>query len=161
MSGKSNPEYFYIAYLTEKRQVGESTKRSPQHLTLVPPFKNEGQIANLKKAIHEVTADIRAFQVKVGREAKFGPSRNIDVRLIEPVKVVRMLHYQLMYKLESLGVTLPAKYVYESYVPHIAVKPAHTSKLSKGQMLSVDHLALLHKSKGHRTLVAKEELVND
>lgn len=162
MSARNKPdEYAYLAYLTEPRGVGESTKRSPQHLTLVPPFPFDVSLQDLRNAVREVASETRSFDVKVGKEAKFGPSRNIDVLLVEPADVVRMLHFQLMYKLESAGVELPTKYVYDAFLPHITIKPSHTTKLKKGQLLSIDHIAIMYKDKGHRTLLAREELTGE
>lgn len=151
-------EYAYLAYLTESRQVGESTKRSPQHMTLVPPFPFNISLVKIQEAVHEVAADTRTFQVKVAEEAKFGPMQRIDVRIIRPVNVVKALHYQLMYSLASRGINLSDRFVYDGFMPHITIKPSHTTDLTKGQILTVDHIAIMHKDKGHRTLLAREEL---
>lgn len=158
VNGKNRSEYVYLAYLTEPREIGKSTKRSPQHLTLVPPFQFDNPLSELRDVVHEVAADTRAIPVKVARESKLGPNRSIDVRLIEPVDAVRALHRQLMYKLESKGVLLPTKYVYDAFLPHITLKPAHTTDLQSGQILTINHIAIMHKSKDLRTLLAKEEL---
>ncbi|HXY17968.1 MAG TPA: 2'-5' RNA ligase family protein [Candidatus Nitrosopolaris sp.] len=159
MNGKNKlDEYIYLAYLTEPREVGESTKRSPQHLTLVPPFRFGIPLSELKEAVHEVAEGTSTFQIKVAKEAKFGPNHNINVFLVEPADVVKMLHFQLMYKLQSAGVSLPTNYVYDAFVPHIRIRPVHKTNLAEGQLLNVDHLAIMHKNKGYRTLLAKEEL---
>lgn len=159
MSERSSPsEYAYLAYLTEDREVGESTKRSPQHLTLVPPFPFDLSLAKVQEAVHEVAADTKPFQVKVANEVKFGSNYMVTVRIIEPAGIVRALHYQLMYSLHSRGIPLPSKFVYETYSPHITVKPAHPTELSTGQIMTIDHIAIMHKDKGYRTLLAREEL---
>ena len=152
-------EYAYLAYLTEPRRVGERTKRSPQHMTLVPPFPFNIPLVKIQEAVHDVAADTRIFQVKVAEEAKFGPTQGIDVKIIRPVNLVKALHYQLMYSLASRGIGLPAdRFVYDNFMPHITIKPSHTTDLAKGQILNIDHIAIMHKDKGHRTLLAREEL---
>lgn len=158
MSAKNKlNEYLYLAYLTEPRRVGESTKRSPQHLTLVPPFSYDLPVSALRDAVHDVAAETAPFDIKVTAEAKFGPDRNIDVRLLEPADVVRALHSRLMNRLELSGVKLPAKYVYKDFVPHISVKPAHSSQLAEGEIFKLDHIAIMHKDKALRTLLARED----
>jgi 2'-5' RNA ligase len=157
VSAKNN-EYIYLAFLTEPRRVGEATKRSPQHLTLVPPFPNDVPVLEIKKAVHDVAAQTAPFDIKISGEAKFGPQQNIDVRLVEPADVIRMLHSLLMYKLEAIGVSLPAKYVHKDYVPHISVKPTHANQLSPEEVFTLDHVAIMHKDSGRRTLLAKEDL---
>lgn len=161
MSERNNHEYTYLAYLTEHREIGERTKRSPQHLTLVPPFSFNFLLPDLREAVREVAAETKAFDVKIDREDKFGPSRNINVFLIKPVDVVRALHYQLMYSLQAVGIYQPTKFVFENFVPHITTKPAHTTNLSKGQIINIDHIAIMHKDKGFRTLLAREELTGE
>ena len=157
MSAKNN-EYIYLAFLTEPRQVGEKTKRSPQHLTLVPPFPAISPLSKLKTAVKEVAAETKPVKAKIAKEARWGPRRNIDVFLVEPVDVIAMLHYQLMHKLESIGISVPTNYVREAFLPHIRVRPAHTTEFKKGQMIDIDHIAIMHKDKGYRTMLAKEEL---
>ena len=157
MSGKNN-EFIYLAFLTEPRNVGESTKRSPQHLTLVPPFPNDISVSEIKKVVSDVATQTAAFNIHVSGEARLGPNHNINVRLVEPVDTVRVLHSNLMYKLESLGATLPAKYVHKDFLPHITIKPAHSTNLHTDQVITVDHIAIMHKDRGHRTLLARQEL---
>ena len=159
MNGPSKTsEYVYLAYLTEPREVGESTKRSPQHLTLVPPFPFDTPLPMIKEAVDEVAAEAKPIQAVVDKEARFGATRNIIVRLIKPAGVIRALHFQLMYSLQSRGVTVPSKFVYETYLPHVTIKPVHQAGLAKNQRLTINHIAIMHKDKGHRTMLYKKEL---
>lgn len=161
MSEQNNHEYAYLAYLTERREIGERTKRSPQHLTLVPPFSFNVPLLKLRKAVREVATEIKSFDAKIDKQDRFGPSHNITVLLVKPVDVIKALHYQLMYSLEARGVNLPTKFVFENFVPHITTKPAHTTSLSRGQIINIDHIAIMHKDKGFRTLLAREELTSE
>lgn len=150
------PERIYLAYLTEPREVGESTPHSPQHLTLVPPFEPKPQIAI--EAVRATKDFFRQFPVQVAEKTNFGPDQDIPVYIIRPKNILAALHNALMDELEQRGIdTAPLKFTRKNYQPHITIKPSH-SKLEKGQRLVVDHIAVMQKGSKARTLRALERL---
>lgn len=150
------PERIYLAYLTEPREVGESSQRSPQHLTLVPPFEPNPQVAI--ETVHATRKFFRRFPIQVAEITNFGPNQDIPVYTLRPVNILVALHNVLMDELEHRGIdTEHLKYTRDDYHPHIFIKPHH-DRLEEGQRLVVDHIAVMQKSKYARTVLAKEYL---
>ena len=150
------PERIYLAYLTEPREVGESSAHSPQHLTLVPPFESEPQTAI--EAVQATKGYFKQFPIQVAEITHFGFNQDIPIYTIRPINILAALHNALMDELERRGVdTAPLKYIRDDYHPHISIKPAH-AKLQDGQKFVVDHIAVMQKSKRARTVLAKEQL---
>lgn len=149
-------ERIYLAYLTEPREVGVSTKHSPQHLTLMQPFTPNFTMAT--GAAEEVKTMLEPFEVHVAEQVMFGPNHDIPVRLIEPVDSLRLLHNALVVALEQRDIDLTRiDYIRNSYKPHIAVKPG-APEIAKGQTFLVNHIAVMGKGKNARTVLAKMSL---
>ncbi|PJE65737.1 hypothetical protein COU91_00020 [Candidatus Saccharibacteria bacterium CG10_big_fil_rev_8_21_14_0_10_47_8] len=152
----SDTERFYLAYLTEPREAGDSSPHSPQHLTLVPPFVSDAQ--TVVDAVHSVKDTFRQFPFKIAERVQIGPNQNVAVYTIRPVQILVALHKALLDELEHRGIDMShLKYVRDEYVPHITIKPKHPT-LQKGQRLVVDHIAVMQKAKEARTVLAKEHL---
>lgn len=151
-----NLERLYFAYLTEHREVGQSTPHSPQHLTLVPPF-----LADRSKAIQaaeSVSHNLKQFPIRVGGSANFGENHETKVYLVEPVQIVRMLHNFLLDELQARDVDLNRiNFIRDDYVPHITKKERH-QPLQKGQRMVIDHIGLMLKTDKERTLIHREDL---
>ena len=63
-SGSSCNRYYY-AYLTERSEVGESSKHTPQHITLFPPFVAY-QIDAFEVA-EKVASEFDPFDIELGK----------------------------------------------------------------------------------------------
>ena len=152
----ADPERIYLAYLTESREIGESTPHSPQHLTLVPPFEPKPQIAI--EAVQATKNHFRQFPIRISERTNFGPDRDIPVYIVQPINILAALHNTLMDELQLRGIdTASLKYTRDNYQPHISIKPGQ-DKLEMGQKLVIDHIAVMQKSQKARTVLAKEEL---
>ncbi len=146
-------ERLYLAYLTEPREIGESSPHSPQHLTLVPPFMSDAR--TVIGAVQTVKSTFRQFPVKVAERTQIGPDRGIAVYTIRPTQILAALHRALLDELEDRGVDMThLKYVRDEYVPHITIKPRHPA-LQEGQRLVIDHIAVMQKTNDARTVIAK------
>jgi len=146
-------ERIYIAYLTEPREVGVSSKHSPQHLTLVPTF--EPNLSMAVDAVEEVQTMFDPFEVHATRQAMFGPDYDIPVYLVEPIDDLVLLHAALVTALEKRKMDLThTRYIRDEFQPHIAIK-ANSPGITEGQNFLVDHLAVMGKGENVRTVLAK------
>ncbi|MBI2285509.1 2'-5' RNA ligase family protein [Candidatus Saccharibacteria bacterium] len=150
-------ERLYFAYLTENWVVGHAARRSPQHLTLVPPFQLS--VTEAIKVCSQTVDEFAPFDVEVLQTDFFGPRQDIEVRLVEPTRKLFNLHESLLRKLGTVGLnTKNLSYVGRDYLPHITVKPSHPNIPQEGQVLRIDHIALMHKDRHFRKLIHKESL---
>ena len=146
----------YLAYLTEPREIGESTPHSPQHLTLVPPFLAEPNF--VIESAQAVGRNVKQFPARIGEIALLGPKKDLEVYTVEPLQLLNLLHNFLMDELERREVdTSHMKHIRDEYRPHITVKPRH-QRLQKDNRLTIDHIAVMEKADDTRILLAKEEL---
>ena len=147
---------YYYAFLTEKREVGDSSTHTPQHITLFPPF-----IADQKDVLEiadEVAAEFDPIEVSPGEHAMFGPENNIPVILIKPSRLLSSMHIALSKKLEQKNILIPSNdFIDEDYTPHIALKP-YQQKLDENKPINIDHVAVMHKCKNIKTIMAKYTL---
>ncbi len=152
----SESSRIYLAYLTEPRLVGESSKRSPEHLTLVPPFIDSVETrAVATRAMAEVAKSTRSFQFRTTRQAWFGSEQNIGVYLIEPVEPIRRVHQALIDILLFQEIEIPDQYIGDKFMPHIAIKN-YQPALKPNQAFTFDHIGLMQKTNRARTLLAIE-----
>jgi 2'-5' RNA ligase len=147
----------YYAFLTEDWQVGHRAKRSPQHLTLIPPFMANVSLA--KSLAKDIASNFASFKVMIGKKTYFGPKKDIEVFLIEPSSTLNSLHKMLLEKLHEKKVDINhLKHTSKDFRPHITVKLTHPRLPQTGQPLTIDHIALMKKTRHERILVAKEKL---
>ncbi len=150
-------EQVYFAYLTEPHEAGHSAETAPQHLTFFHPFRAEYQQIALE-SITIVTKYFQQFPIEIGEAALYGPNKDIPVRLIRPKGILNAIHWALLGELESRSATLDdRRYIGRNYSPHITIK-AGQPVLEAGQQLTVDNVALLHKSPDMVTIIAKHPL---
>lgn len=152
----NNGERYYYAFLTEERSVGDESKRTPQHITLIPPF-----IAD-KKDVIEVAAqtalEYDPFNIEAGERAMFGPEKDIPVIIIKPNELLHAIHMALLKKLEDRNIAIqPNRFIGDGFIPHIALKPYHPD-LDETRPITVDHIAVMHKYKSVKTVLAKNVL---
>jgi len=147
---------YYYAYLTDEHAVGESSKHTPQHVTLFPPF-----VAYQSDAIEiakETASEFDPIDVELGEQAMFGPENDIPVVLIKPNKSLNLVHTALFEKLEQRNISIPPnKFIGEGYTPHIALKSYHP-ELDETKPMTVDHIAVIRKYKEVKTVMAKYAL---
>ena len=145
---------YYYAYLTEDRTVGRESKHTPQHITLFPPF-----IADNKENVLEIAADTASefspFVVEADGHSMFGPEKDIPVILIKPDDILRSVHLALLNKIEQKNIPIqPNQFIGEGYVPHISMKFYHP-KLDETRSITIDHIAVMHKDRDVKTVIAK------
>ena len=159
MSAKNNNddnERYYYAFLTEKREVGESSRHTPQHITLFPPFIADK--GNVLEMAEEAAIEFDPFGVETGERAMFGPENDIPVIVLKPSRLLHSIHTALLNKLELRNVSIqPNRFIGDGYIPHIALKPYHP-ELDETQPITVDHIAVMRKYKNTKTVMAKYAL---
>lgn len=156
MSAKNNndgDERYYYAFLTEEREVGESSRHTPQHTTLFPPFiADKGDVLEIAE---ETAIEFDPFDVETGERAMFGPENDIPVIVLKSSRLLHSMHMALLNKLELRSVSIqPNRFIGDGYIPHIALKPYHP-ELDETQPITIDHIAVIHKYKNIKTVMAK------
>jgi 2'-5' RNA ligase len=149
----------YYAYMAEPVSEGRRSPYTPAHLTLVPPFAATIDVA--RSALATAVTGQRPFTVHATELTYFGPRGDIPVYLVEPVEELRRMHERLITEIEARGVSLVNDHhVHERFVPHIRIRPRFPDfpPIHSGQVFTIDHVALMHRSDRWRTVVAKEVL---
>ena len=159
MSEKSNSDpcnRYYYAYLTEEREIGESSKHTPQHITLFPPFvAYQSDAFDIAK---DVASQFDSINVELGNHAMFGPEGDISVVLIKPNETLSLVHMALIKEIEQRKISIPSNhYIGEFYVPHIALKSYHP-ELDETKLITIDNIAVMRKCKEVKTVMAKYAL---
>ncbi|HUC96330.1 MAG TPA: 2'-5' RNA ligase family protein [Candidatus Saccharimonadales bacterium] len=159
MSEKNNSDngerYFYV-FLTENREVGEVSKHTPQHITLIPPFAaGRSDVVNVAS---ETASEFSPFRIETGEKETFGPKRDISVILIKPSEILTAIHVSLLKKLNDRDIVINLdEFIGENYTPHIAIKPSQPD-LEGAQPILFDHIAVIQKNKNIKTVIAKNAL---
>ena len=149
-------ERYYYAYLTEKRDAGYQSIHTPQHITLIPPFI-AGRSEALQTAGH-VAEKLKPFYINLGEMALFGPQNDIPVIIVEPCESIQELHGSLLGALAERHIEINGpEFIGQNYIPHISVKKFHY-QLVTDKPLIVDHIAVMHKYKNLKTVLAKYRL---
>jgi 2'-5' RNA ligase len=150
-----NERYFYVV-LTEDLNVGHQSKHTPQHITLVPPFNADRKIViNITK---EVANKFDLFDVKLGKNEFFGSKKDIPVILIKQNNELNRLHINLIKILKEKNIDINKMYqghfINNTFTPHVTIKKFHP-RLAQTKPIKVDHLAVIHKNKNIKTVIAK------
>jgi len=155
-SNGSSCNRYYYAYLTEQFEVGQSSKHTPQHITLFPPFV--AYQLDVLEVAEKVASEFDPFHVELGERAMFGPENNIPVAIIKPNESINLIHRALFQELERRNISIPPnQYIGDGYVPHVAIKPNH-AKLDETKPLNIEHIAVVRKCDDIKTVMAKYAL---
>lgn len=151
----SGHRYFYVL-LTEEREVGDASKHTPQHITLIPPFE-----ANRKDVLDvamEVASLFGSFEVETDGHYRFGPRKNIHVVLIQPNDTLNSIHTILLEKLAFRNITFENdNFIGERFTPHIAIKSFHP-ELDEAKPIKMTFIAVMDKYKNIKTVISKNSL---
>lgn len=147
--------YFYV-FLTEKLDVGYISNHTPQHITLVPPFC--GDEKTVLKVAKNTASQYTPFNIRLIGRTNIGDEANISVILVVPNEKLHQLHIALFDELESHGInTGYTRYIRDEFTPHITLKK-YLPKIDETQTLKVDHIAVFHKHKNIKKIIAKYSL---
>jgi 2'-5' RNA ligase len=159
VSAKNNidtGERYYYAFLTENCEVGEESKHTPQHITLIPPFMAE--VEEALEVAEAAALEFSPFNIDLGDHAMFGPNKDIPVIVIKPNAILQALHMALLSELEVRDIKIPSnRFLRVGFTPHISLKSYHPVP-DETQPINVDHIAVMHKFKNIKTVLAKNVL---
>jgi 2'-5' RNA ligase len=121
------PGALLLVSLIEKHPVGYIFERSrrawPLHITLVPWFYvADAQEASLIGAIAQYVCSLERFEVIVGAEESFGPSKDVVVNVIATQELLKTLHERLIDVVRKNAGTLnnsEDKWILDEYIAHI------------------------------------------
>lgn len=134
----------YLAFVAEPPSEEPRHPGAPAHITLVPPFAASTHVA--AEALRAGVAGQGPFTVHAADPARFGPRRDIPVRLVAPVEGLRLLHERLIEELARRGVGLVSdRHIHDRFAPHIRSRAAVTGfpAIHSGQEFVIDHVALM------------------
>ena len=115
-------EHLVIVASLESLSVGTSfaTSRFPLHVTLVPPFRVDGELPTLIAAVKRISRETECMLAEVIGHEQLGPDADIAVALIRPIESVLNAHSRLTEALSPLGwVAKEPHYNGEGFRPHI------------------------------------------
>ena len=114
----------------------------PLHLTVVPTFVIDADLATVWSAIAPLLAPVPALTVRAGHDEGFGRSAGRPVTLIEPTAAVLDLHRSLLAALLALGARFDEPdFTGSGYRPHVTVKG--TSRVRQGHQLTLRQAAIV------------------
>lgn len=152
---KKNDRYFYVI-LTKDSAIGEALKHTPQHITLIPPF--EADEKDVLRVASKVASKHTRFEVETDGHILFGPRKNIPIVMIQPHESLKSIHLDLLNELALKNIVFQKdNFVGDGFTPHIAIKPFH-SELDEIRPIPIDYIAVLHKVKDIKTIIAKYNL---
>lgn len=133
---------YVIAHFIEpvEQKFNFSCKKWSLHTTLLPNFVISDSLDELMTKLSRVSESTKPFNIKVGDDAKFGPSGEVLVSLIEPESAILSLHYKLLSITEHYKFDTP-HYIGDGYRPHIT-KQAN-KKLIRGKSYSLNSITLV------------------
>jgi 2'-5' RNA ligase len=147
--------YFYVC-LIENLDVGHESKHTPQHITLIPPFIIEEQVA--LSVAKDVAEKLKPFNILLGKRDWFGPKKDIEVLLIKPNQSLNNIHLALIKSLKTRGVDIytlyAGQFINNGFTPHITIKKFHPV-IDKSKPLKVNHIAVIRKDKNVKSIIAK------
>ena len=154
-STTNNDRYFYV-FLTEKRRIGDNSNHTPQHVTLVPPFFADKQA--VLKVAETVASKFDPFEIKMDGRMMIGDKKDIPVILVKPNSYLQAVHVSLFDELGRHNInTGYTRFIRDEFTPHVTIKK-YLPPINETQKLIFDHIAVMHKIKGTKTVVAKNML---
>ncbi len=151
-TAKNNVRYFYV-FLTEKCSVGVISNHTAQHITLVPPITADEQI--VLDVAKSVASRFRQFKIRLNGRTMIGPKKDISVIDIRPNRHLKALHVTLFDELEKQNINIGyTRYARDEYTPHITIKN-YLPAISETKSILFDHIAVIHKYKNVKTVLAK------
>jgi 2'-5' RNA ligase len=112
----------------------------PLHVTLVEPFETDVEVETLNAALAPVAAGARPIAVDVGKDAMFGPRRDILVSLVlDAGQALAGLRTDAAAALRERAVDLG--HIREDYRPHVTAK--QHGRVRQGDRLRLDTLTLV------------------
>ena len=118
----------------------------PLHVTVVPLFASAVSAIQLAAVLRATAGGSAPINASIGRDANFGPDRDIFVSLFaDPVALVD-LHVRLLSALEGeCGITLEEpQYSREGYRPHITA--GNAGRCREGEEVRFSQLVLVEMS---------------
>lgn len=114
--------------------------RWPLHVTLVEPFETDVEIDAMAAELAPVAASGRPIPADVGKDAMFGPRRNILVSLVhDDGETLLALRAAAMAALRARAVDLG--HTRTDYRPHVTAK--QHGRVREGDRLTLDTMALV------------------
>lgn len=143
--------YCYNAIMSQKYVIAHfiesvepkfnfSCKKWPLHITLLPNFVITVSLDELIAKLSKISESTKPFDIKVGGDARFGPSGEVLVSLIEPEPAILSLHHKLQAITEHYKFDTP-HYIGDGYRPH-ATKQAN-KKLISGKSYPLSSITLV------------------
>ncbi len=138
----------------EPVEVGDTFPSLPLHVTLMPWFKIEGtnNLRGLNRYLALIASKRSQLELTGKNLDKFGPKRDVDVRVLEDTKKLRKLHGDLVAVVGWSEGTCESPYIRGNYAPHVSF--VNGVSLDEGELVKADALQLID-----RDLVTHERTV--
>lgn len=147
-------ERYVVVALFEPIAVGTTFSRRawPAHVTLVSNFVTTASVADLVEVLPRVEKATSDLRVEFGGLDRFGPHRDVPVRLVLP-NVAEELHRSMVDVVESLpGVAADdPEYWRDGYRPHLTLTPS--VEAGEGEMWTVSAIAVVRLAADAATVV--------
>lgn len=119
-----------------------AVKEWPLHITVLPPFHTDAELAAIAAAIASVRVPDAPLMVTAGREEMFGRRENIPVTLIDDNEALARLHRDLIDAVRPLA-AIPDESAFTGarFRPHVTIKGQN--QVHEGERLTMTQIALV------------------
>lgn len=153
---------YWIALLLDDLPVGAHFTPHRLHITIVPWFVVDGEENHLLKSFYSSFANQPTFEVKLDKQAMFGPDHDVPVVLVEPHLQIDALHAKALDLLEAVAARWAVSHPHSGpdFKAHIRKRPEIPLKI--GQVYKISSLSLIRASRRgdeDREVVAKTEFI--
>lgn len=131
---------FLPAFFVEEVELGQTFNRGewPLHMSYFPPVNTTFQ-PELAARLREYVNPMSPFIAKIGKDALFGPERDVPVKLVEPSKELIAVHRALVSVLQYLP--HPTQYR-TPFNPHVSVKESEF-QLETGDTIEIGGFSIV------------------
>lgn len=149
---------YWIALMLEDLPVGTQFQPGRLHITIIPWFVSDQEEAKIINSFNLKFSKINKFTVTVGKNALFGPKKDVSVSLIKPNQALLSLHCFSLQWFDEIGARWAVKnaHVDRDYKPHI--RRRRGTKIKIGQIFKINSLSLIKAARhedGQRVVAAQ------
>ena len=155
---KADKPRYWLTFLLNDFDVGDTFKPDELHLTIVPWFVTELDQAEVIKSFERKFMGQKALKVRVGGLGEFRNKRKIPINFVTSSAQLKHLHSMALEWLSDLDArwAVQEAHVGKDFVPHIRRRPGHNvSELDDITLQTLNLVVGYRRGDDLRTLAAK------
>ncbi|HET9721789.1 MAG TPA: 2'-5' RNA ligase family protein [Candidatus Saccharimonadales bacterium] len=134
---------YWLAYFFDGMPVGAQFKPGALHLTIITWFVVDIDEKDLLDSFKSTFKNTKSFDVKTGELVRFGPKKDVPVRLLQSSETVMNLHRRALDWFEQINARWAVKdpHAGPGYMPHI--RQREENKLAAGEVVRINSLSIV------------------